>query len=346
MKKYNFKILGLGFLVLLIIGGCSSKNDHLNNQVIIPVKTVAVVKKEMSIPIRTSGRLSPKAQMKLSFKTGGIIERIYADEGSSVKKGDLLASLNLAEVQARFNQAQNGFNKTKRDLERVKNLFKDRAATLEQLQNSETAYELAQANLKIARFNLDHSKIKAPSRGKILKKLVEVNEMIGMGHPVFLFGSTENQWVIKTGVSEREIVTIQNGDKATVFFDSYPEKPFSATVSEISESVDPQSGTYEVEMVIKDEGFKLVAGFIARVNIVPTKKNMYTLIPVDALVDSEGNEAYVFFPEGNKARKIKIKIAHLFKDRVAVSAGLESSDIVITDGAAYLNDGILIKIIN
>jgi RND family efflux transporter MFP subunit len=167
-----------------------------------------------------------------------------------------------------------------------------------------------------------------------------------MGHPVFLFGSTENQWVVKTGVSERDIVTIQKGDNASVAFDSYPDKLFSATVSEISESVDPMSGTYEVEMVIKDDGFKLVAGFIARVNIVPAKKQVYTLIPVDALVDSEGNRAYVFTLEKNKARKIKIRIAHLFKDRVAVSSGLEGFNTVITDGAAYLNDGISIKIMD
>lgn len=346
MKNIGLKIVFLGFLILIILEGCASKNEHVNNQVIIPVKIERVAKMEISIPIHTSGRLSPKALMKLSFKTGGIVDKIYVAEGSSVKRGELLASLNLAEVQARFNQAQNGYQKAERDLERVKNLFKDRAATLEQLQNCKTAFEVAQDNLNIARFNLDHSKIKAPSTGKILKKLVEVNEMIGMGHPVFLFGSTENQWVVKAGVSERDIVRIQIGDKAAVGFDSYPEKLFSATVSEISESIDPASGTYEVEMEINDEGEKLVAGFIARVDIVPTRKNFYTVIPVDALVDSEGNEAFVFTAEGEKARKIKVKIAHLFTDRVAVDSGLDGVETVITDGVAYLSDGTSIKIID
>ncbi|MCK4835627.1 MAG: efflux RND transporter periplasmic adaptor subunit [Candidatus Aminicenantes bacterium] len=346
MKKIFFSLFLVVALLALIYLGCQSGNNHDNQKVVIPVTLGKVEKKEISIPIRTSGRLNPKTQIKLSFKTGGIIEKIYVDRGSSVKKGQLLASLNLAEIQARFNNARNGYLKAERDVKRAKNLYRDRAATLEQYQNARTAFDVAQSNLKIARFNLERSVIKAPYRGKILRRLVEVNEMIGAGHLVFVFGSTENRWVVKAGVSGRDVVMININDKAQIKFDAYPDKIFSATVSEISEAVDPVSGTIEVELEINDAGLKLVAGFIARVDIIPTKKNLYTLIPIDALVEGEGNIAFVFTAEGDKAKKIKIRIAHLFKDRVAVDAGLESIEHVVTDGAAYLNDGITIKIID
>ncbi len=346
MKKTGF-FLWLALIILVfMLFGCQPKNNGQNQPVVIPVKIEEAVVKEISIPIRTSGRLVPKTQIKLSFKTGGIIEKISADEGDSVIKGQVLASLNLAEIRAGFNNARNGFLKTKRDLERVTNLYRDRAATLEQHQNAETACEIARSNMEIARFNLDHSVIRAPFRGKILKRLVEVNEVISSGYPVFIFGSTENQWVVKAGVSARDAVLIEMNDPARVRFDAYPAEIFSARITEISQAVDPASGTIEVELGIRDKGLTLMSGFVAQVDVVPEKKNRYTLIPVDALVDSEGSTAYVFIPLKNRARKIKIRIVHLFRDKVAVDPGSESLGRVITDGAAYLTDGMAIKIVD
>jgi multidrug efflux system membrane fusion protein len=325
--------------------GCGPDNQQANHLERIPVKLGQVERKDISIPIHTSGRLSPRAQIKLSFKTGGLIARLPAGEGSTVEKGQLLASLNLAEVDARVNQAQNAFAKARRDMERVGNLYRDKAATLEQFQNVKTAMEVAQSDLNIARFNREYSVIRAPSRGKILKKMAEVDEMVAPGYPVFIFGSTQQHWVIRSGVSERDVVRIGLNDRARVSFDAYPDKVFKARVSEISEAVDGLSGTYEVEAELQDEGLKLVAGFIGKMDILPAIKHFYAIIPVDALVDSEGDEAYVFTVEEGRAAKHKIRIANLFGDRVAVESGLEGIINVVISGGAYLDDGSAVKIV-
>lgn len=339
-------ILLLPILVTgLVAPGCGPDDKQVNHMDRIPIKLGRVEKKEMSIPIHSSGRLFPQAEVKLSFKTGGIIGSLSVGEGSTVEKGQVLASLNLAEVDARVNQAQRVFAKAERDLERVTNLYRDKAATLEQFQNVKTALDVAQSDLDIALFNREYSVIRAPSRGKILKKLAEVNEMVAPGYPVFVFGSIQKQWVIKAGVSETDVVLIALNDRVQVEFDAYPKKVFMARVSEISPAVDAVSGTYEIEAELDPEGMTLLAGFIARLDVFPARKQIYTLIPVDALVDSEGDQAYVYTVDKDRAVKCKIRVGHLFGDTVAVESGLEGIEQLVVAGAAYLEDGSFVNIV-
>lgn len=350
MNEKNFKYVVLVVFTLLaavyFYVGCSGNQKAVKAEDPVPVKKAPVVQKELSVPVHTSGRLALKAQAKLSFKTGGIIKKVYADEGQSVKKGQLLAQLDLAEVEALVKQAGNAFQKAERDKQRVENLYKDRAATLEQLQDVTTAFEVAESQLTIATFNLNHSKIHAPADGKILKRLAQENEMIAPGYPVFVFGSTEDQWVIKAGVGERDIVKIRLNDRAEVRFDAHPGQVFSADVSEISEALDPASGTYEVELTLrKEEGFKLISGFVGKVDIHSSFTQTFFIVPVDALVEADGDRGAVFTLRNNTARRVPVIVSHLFDDKVAVLSGLREVKEVVSDGAAYLTDGAAVKVV-
>ncbi|MCP4218477.1 MAG: efflux RND transporter periplasmic adaptor subunit [bacterium] len=350
MKNRSYGITGrygiIGLLVLLpfLFTGCGPEEKEQAKEIVIPVKTARVTGNDISIPVHTSGRLYPKSMVKLSFKVGGIIEQLYVEEGDTVKKGSLLATLNPAEIKALHSQAKDGRQKAERDLKRVRNLYKDRAATLEQMQNAETAFQVAESNLTIASFNLTHSRIKAPAGGKILKRLSEKGEITAAGTPIFIFGSTDNAWVVKAGVSERDIVRIARNDSAVVRFDAYPGKEFKAVVSEVADSIDPAAGTFEVELSVENEGKKFAAGFVGRVGIEPSAVERFFIIPVDSVVEGEGSDGVVFTVKDNKAQKLNIKVAHIFPTKIAVSAGLENIDVVVTSGAAYLNDGSQVKV--
>jgi RND family efflux transporter MFP subunit len=348
MKAVKTGTILMIIMIFLSIMACGKKQEEKPDGEMIPVKIAKVTRQDLSIPIYTSGKLFPKSMVNLSFKVGGIIGKIYVDEGDTVKKGQLLAMLDLSEIDARYNQARNAWEKAQRDFQRVQNLYKDRAATLEQFQDAETGFQVAESNLKIAQFNLDHSRIKAPANGKILKRLAEKGEMIGIGSPVFLFGSTENQWIIKAGISERDIVRIDLKDIAAVQFDSYPGKQFMASVTEISSAVDPASGTYEVEIGLDDtgtEGLKLAAGFVGKVRIEPSAKETYFVIPLDSIVEGEGKYGIVFTVKENQAVKVNIEVAHIFPETAVVSSGLEEIRTVVTSGAAYLRDGSPVKVV-
>ena len=177
--------------------------------------------------------------LKLSFKTGGIVASVNVKEGDRVKKGDLLAALDLSEIKANVVQAQNGYEKALRDIERVENLYRDSVATLEQKQNATTALNVAKSTLEIARFNLAHSSITAPGDGIILKQLSRRNEMVAAGYPVFFFGSSGKQWKIKANLSDRDIVRVNPGDSAVVNFDAHPEVEFCAVVDQVGGIANP-----------------------------------------------------------------------------------------------------------
>ena len=88
----------------------------------IAVELEPVVQKAIGQPITWSGLIFSDTEARLSFKIGGIIERIYVEEGQSVRKGQLLAKLDLTEISAQVTQALNGMEKAERDLQRIQNL--------------------------------------------------------------------------------------------------------------------------------------------------------------------------------------------------------------------------------
>ena len=348
--KNNIIIVLFILLIIssILINGCTTKAEKTESVNRLPVKTAQVVSKEFSLPIHTSGLLSSIREIRLSFKVGGIIERLDIDEGKRVDKGQLLAELNQSEIYAKMLQAKSRFDKAERDLERVKILFADSVATLEQLQDAETALQVAQANLEIARFNLKHSKIYAPTEGKILKRFVEANELIGPGNPVFLFGSSGEEWIIRVGLSDKDVIRVDINDSARIVFDIYPNTHFPGYVTEIAESADLRTGTFEIEINLKQNNYKLISGFVASVDIFPRLKHKYHLIPIEALTEAEGNAGYVYTIQSpsEAVKKVPVQIGYIFEENVVVIAGLEQVRQVITDGAAYLVDGSFVHVMN
>ena len=336
-------IIGIGLL-----GTACKKDEPKETRVpVVPrVRTAAVEKRELSRPIHTYGRLASKKEMRLSFKIGGILQTIAVKEGQRVKKGQILARLNLTEIRSQVEQARSASEKAQRDLDRVKDLYQEKAATLEQYQNSQTYAEVTRLQLQAAEFNLRHAVIQAPSEGRILKRLMEENEMTGPGTPVFYFGSLDRDWIIRVGVSDRDLVRLSPGDSAEVTFDAYPQSIFTAEVSEIVESADPMTGTYEVELTLPADDKKLVSGFVARVVLVPSVKKPYDVIPVEALAEADDMSGlvFVFDPDSSTVSRRAVIIAYLFDQYVAVSGGLVDTDLVVLAGNSVLKDGQKVEI--
>ena len=337
----------LALVLVWSLINCRQEEAQPKKAEVVYVKTALVEQKEMSQSIHTHGRISSKKEIKLSFKINGIIRTIYVDEGEAVKKGQLLARLDLSEIESQVQQARSAFEKVQRDLKRAENLHKDKAVTLEQLQNMRTAHKMAESQLKAAEFNLRYAEIHAPTKGRILRRLMEENEMVSAGMPIFFFASTERDWIVRTGVSDRDLVRLRLNDPAVLQFDAYPGETFQAHVSEIAESSDPLTGTYEIELKVDAMDKKLVSGFVAQVDISPSSKEMYATIPIEAMVEADGRQGFVYTVDmsRNRAIRIPIRIGFLFEDKVAVTSGLENIKYVVTEGAPYLIEGTQVKIV-
>lgn len=336
--------------LLLIMVSCENrtKKESDTGENVIKVKAAEVVEKDVIFPIHSSGKLSAKTELKLSFKTGGVINRIYVDEGQSVRKGQLLAELNLSEIKAKVNLAGQAVTKAERDFKRAKSLFKDSVVTLEQLQNAETALEVAKSNLEIARFNLKYSAIVAPSEGKILRKLMEENEIAGSGTPVILFASTVDQWVVRINLTDKDIIDINYGDSAVIKFDAYRDTEFKATVTEIGRAADPYTGTYEVELTVKPlKDKRLISGFIAKVDIYSgSLARKYLTVPIDAMTDYNEESGYVYEIKDSIVIKRKIEFTKIFNDELLVSSGLKPGAKLVTEGINYVNDSTKVIVVD
>ena len=132
---------------------------------------------------------------------------------------------------------------------------------------------------------------------------------------------------------------------ATVIFDTYSDIRFSAYISEIAETADPVIGTFEVEVTLEKKEYKLVSGFIAKVDIVPSKREAFYIIPVESLVEGDGRNGFVYTLEKytDSARKIGVEIGHIFDREIAISSGLNDGDAVIFKGVEYLSDGTQVR---
>jgi membrane fusion protein, multidrug efflux system len=331
-------ILGLA----LFISGCKPPVSKEATKIEpVKVRVVKVDRQEISLPVRSSGIVTTSEDIRLSFKTGGIVARTYFREGDPVKQGQVMAILNLSEINAQVNQARNGLEKSQRDYDRAKNLFADSVATLEQMQNAETALNVSKSIYDMAQFNLDHSRILAPKSGIVLRQLVRENELVAPGYPVYALGIRGKSWLIRTSLSDRDIVKIAVGDSAKVSIDAWPGEPFTAVISQIDEASNPMTGTYEIELKLGETKNRLAYGFIANVEITPGEKKAYYLVPMAAVVEADGRIGYVYtITDAGKAKKLKVSIATLYGTQAAITDGLENVKEVVIEGVAYLSDGI------
>ena len=193
-QQYQFimKSLLINAFVMVLLASCSGEKSETTQSTrskSIPVNIAAIDTVNNTNMIIASGLISTEDEARLSFKIGGVIEKILVEEGQQIRKGQLLASLNSTEIDAQTKQAELGLAKAKRDYERASNLYKDSVITLEQFQNSKTGLEIAQQSLQQVLFNSKHASIYAPSDGFILKKLLNAGEITGGGSPVMVMSA-------------------------------------------------------------------------------------------------------------------------------------------------------------
>lgn len=338
--------------VLAVLPSCSKKNDVVrvmpdsNN---IPVKVMALSKKDVQQPIHVTGKFSNDDQAFLSFKTGGIIQRIFVKEGEAIKRGQLLAVLHLTEINAQVKQAELAFGKATRDFQRVTNLYRDSVATLEQFENSKTALDVATQQLQAAKFNLSFSEIRAVNDGFVLKKMANSGEMIESGKPVlFTNGNQGSKWLLRAAVSDKEWAVISIHDAAAVSIDAFEGEQFKAEVLRKSESADPATGSFTVELALKGKvPQNLANGLFGRATIVPLQKRSVWSIPYESLLDGDAQNGYVFVTNDTKtASKVSVTVSGIESNRVLVSKGLEQAKYLIVSGGAYLRDKSGISVVN
>jgi len=336
--------------VLLMACQPKQRQNPLDIQDTILVKTVSLAQAGSNSFIDATGVFSTDDETLLGFKNGGVIASIKVKEGDAVRKGQLLASVHSSEVDARAGQVDLAVEKAKRDYDRAKKLYQDSVATLEQVQNAKTAFEVAQQDIKTVSFNQQYSHIYAPESGFVLAKLANEGQVVGPGTPVLqVNGAAKGIWYLKVGVSDEQWSRIRKGDPAHINTDAYPQDTIPARVAKKSEGIDPQSGTFTIYLeILPQSRYKLASGIFGRAKIQTStiSSGQSWSIPYAALMNADGNQGYVFISEDGKvAKRLAVQIDRILEDQVLISKGLEGVQELITSGSPYLKDGSSIRII-
>ncbi|HLS29676.1 MAG TPA: efflux RND transporter periplasmic adaptor subunit [Flavobacteriaceae bacterium] len=348
MKKILYS---LTFGLVLLTFSCQKKtaNSTVMMQDTIPVQLQKIQMDSVASVFEVSGYFSTDNETPLSFKNGGIVEKIYVKEGDRIKSGQVLAEVKGTETQAAAQQADLAYQKAKRDYERAVNLYKDSVTTLEQMQNAKTALAVAEQQKAAADFNAAQSQIIALTDGNVLEKFVKEGQLVGAGTPVLLVsGSDEDGWIFKSSLSDSEWATVKVGDSARVSTNVGDKTAAKAEVIRKAEGISSETGGFSVQLSVQEpEKLSLASGLFGKATIYPSKKIFSWQIPYDALLDGDADYGYVFVTNDRKtAKKIKIHISKIQHGKVLIDEGLEDAKYLIVSGSAYLKDGSVIDIKN
>lgn len=344
MKTLHYVAL---FLCMPFYYACNSAKpveQDITGKDTIPVQVMLLNQEHSNAPVTVSGEFTTDDEVMLSFKTGGIINHVLVKEGDAVRKGQLLATLNLTEINAQVQQAQLNQEKAKRDYQRTKNLYADSVATLEQLQNSKTALQLAEQQVNLIAFNRRYSEIRASQDGYILKKLADAGQQVSSGTAVLQTnGAQSGKWLLKVGISDQEWALLKLNDPAKVETAALPGQFMEGRLSRKSEGVDPATGTFTAHITLTGKKPQAIAsGMFGKATIIPAKKREHQgiwKIPYEALLDGDGNTGYVFITnDDKKAKKLKVSIAGIEDHTVTINDGLQDARSLIVSGSAYLTD--------
>ncbi|MEO0338254.1 MAG: efflux RND transporter periplasmic adaptor subunit [Bacteroidota bacterium] len=334
------------FMVSLVFFMISCKKEYTTTVAtgtkssIKKVRLVDVEASTTQTPIRATGRLTSKDETILSFKIGGLIDQLLFEEGDQVAGKRKMAQLNMVEIDAQVKSAESAFQKAVRDFERAEKLYQDTVGTLVQKQNAETGVEVSKANLEIAQFNQEYATILAPARGVVLKRFVEKGELVSPGQPVFLLGSSGGRkaQVLKTSLTDKDIVLVQLNDLATITFDALPNETFSARIVKIAPEAAPTTGLFEVELALDQAKSNLRNGFIAKVAITPRSSQPMLSIPFSALVEGQDQRAQIFYTiDEQTVQSTAVRIVEMQDHYFIIEADeLPKGAKVVCEGAPFL----------
>ena len=354
-QKNNFTLMSnksiiISLFVLPLFFACKEeKKAHTPFEAadVISIKTATAQSLALTNNISASGLVTTENQANYSFKIGGVVNHIFVEEGQFFKKGQLLATLDATEIGSGLNQSDLNVKKYERDYTRALNLYKDSVYTLEQLQNTKTALDIAKKQKDAVAFNARYAKIYATADGFVTSKIANEGEVVSVGSPILAINETRqnNNYLLKVGLTDQEWAAVKIGQKATVTLDGYPDESFDASVFRKSQAADAALGSFQVELRLNMKNSKPAVGMFGKAEIKADKAEDFIIIPYNSLIEADGNKAFVFIVENNKVKRQPVTINKFEKDKVSIKDGLQKTDQIVISNSAYLNEQSTIKII-
>ena len=319
----------------------------------VPVTVVAVQAVPAAPTLRASGRVTHDHDLKLGFKTGGVIKEVLVDEGDRVTAGQIIARLDPREIDAAVAAYSAGVSKAQRDLARAEDLAREAVIPGSTRDDARTAARVASAQLAGARFNRETATLVATANGVVLKRFAAPGEVIGPGMPVVVVGSDPelaapgSAVLVEAAFPAREAALIEIGDQASVRFDGRRDA-VPGTVRTIAPALEPGSDHVLVRLLVDANSLgRVPRGLVAEVTLTPLRGGTSPAVPVTAIVEGRGMHAFVYTLAADKQHVVRhaIQVDTLRPDGVVlVRHGLDGIDHIIDAGASYLDPEAVVSV--
>ncbi|WP_040252752.1 efflux RND transporter periplasmic adaptor subunit [Psychroserpens mesophilus] len=358
MKTYIYLITLITALLFLESCGNKDKKTVVDNSPAIAV-TVNQVKANNNSPfLSVSGKIQSTNSADLSTRMMGYVDKVHVNVGDKVKKGQLLVSINNADLQAKraqvnaaITEATAAFNNAQKDYNRFKNLFADNSASQKELDDITANFEMAKARLEAAKqmknevnAQFAYSNITAPFSGVITGKNVEEGNMANPGVPL-IYMETPGEFEVMAMVPETEISSIQTGTNVAVLVKSI-DQTLKGTVSEVSTSAKQTGGQYLVKINLEETKANILSGMFTTVQFPIERKaaTSLVLIPTDAIVINGQLSGVYTVSQSNTALLRWLRLGRTFGDQVEVLSGLNADEAYIVSAEGKLYNGAKISI--
>lgn len=321
--------------------------------VTVAAEAVPSVEREFQL----TGTVTARRQAKLSSRTGGLLASVAVDAGSLVKKGDLLATLDtrLAEISLEFiaaeiAQAEVELAEAKRRAEEVREISRSGGFPKSEAESRKTAVlvgEAALAKLRVREAEqvelIERHRLVAPFGGVISQKFAEAGEWVATGTPVVELVETEAPR-FDLRVPQEFLARISATETIEVVLDSYPDRPFAATVEVMVPVKDEVSRTFLTRLDLDDPEGMAAPGMSGRATIrYRTKGAGSVTLPRDAVVRFPDGTVKVWIVENSDGRSTVrsqvIRTTESLGAFVEVIEGLAGGETVVVKGNEGLLDG-------
>jgi HlyD family secretion protein len=278
--------------------------------------TVTVTRGPITRGVTATGTVNPELTIIVGAYDSGVIQQLYCDYNTQVKKGQVCAKIdprpyqtivdqnkaNLAVAKAQLEKDKANLAYTKLTLDRDAKLVQTNAVSQDTFDNAKSTYDQAlatiafdeatiqqrQAELDAAQVNLDYADIVSPVDGIVVSRNVTMGQTVASSFQtptLFLIASDLTKMEVDTDVSESDIGGIKQGDKSTFTVDAFPKRTFEGTVSQVRQSAQTVQDvvTYDVVISVDNSDLALMPGMTTANRIITDQRNDVIRVPNQAL---------------------------------------------------------------
>ena len=350
--KIDWKIKAIAALLVLAggaFGGYRYYTAQQETKQMAAVETVRAEHRDMKSTVSATGTITPVDSVEVSPKITARITSVLVKENDEVTAGQIVATLDGKDFEAKRDQAQYKVTNTKSKYNRTAYLYSIGAKSKEELEDARLDYDTAQSILVSAESDVNNTIITAPMDGVVVGEPQSVGTMAVQGNssPTVIMRIADlSSKQILAKVDETDIGSVKVGQEATFTVDAYTGKTFRARVSKISQTDTANSWNvnksssgssssssssasviyYYVTLDVEDPENQLLPAMTARVDITTASRDGVLSVPLSALkTDSAGSYVILVHPDGQQENRY-VETGIYDEDYVEILSGLEEGD--------------------